>query len=71
LFRRANLERLNYLFSEVIVLARTLGLIRLGLIALDGTKIRANAAVDSFKKAEHQLLAKWRDSFLVFTKILI
>lgn len=52
LFRQTNLERLNYLFSEVIVLARALGLIRLGLIALDGTKIRANAAVDSFKKVK-------------------
>ena len=52
LFRQTNLERLNYLFSEVIVLAKALGLIRLGLIALDGTKIRANAAVDSFKKVK-------------------
>jgi transposase len=52
LFRRANLARLNYLFSEVIVMTRALGLIRLGLIALDGTKIRANAAVDSFKKVK-------------------
>jgi len=54
LFRQTNLERLNYLFSEVevIVLARALGLIRLGLIVLDGTKIRANAAVNSFKKVK-------------------
>ena len=52
LFRQSNLERLNYLFSQVILLAKGLKLVRLGLIALDGTKVRANAGVASFKKAE-------------------
>jgi len=49
LFRRSNLERLNKLFSEIILLANGLKLVRLGLIALDGTKVRANAGVNSFK----------------------
>lgn len=49
LFRRSNLERINRLFGEVILLAKSLGLLRLGLIALDGTKVRANVSVESFK----------------------
>lgn len=56
LFRRSNLERLNNLFSEVILLAQGLKLVRLGLIALDGTKVRANVSVDSFKS-----LKDWAD----------
>lgn len=52
LFRRDNLERLEYVFGEVILLSKQLGLLRLGLIALDGTKIRAHASIDSFKKAQ-------------------
>lgn len=53
LFRKTNLERLNYLFSQVILLAKALKLVRLGLIALDGTKVRANVAIDSFKKVRN------------------
>jgi transposase len=49
LFRKANLDKMNYLFSQVILLAKGLKLVRLGLIALDGTKVRANVSVDSFK----------------------
>lgn len=52
LFRRSNLEQVHYIFKEVLDLAKTLGLIRLGLIALDGTKVRANVSVDSFKRIE-------------------
>jgi transposase len=50
LFRKANLDRLNYLFSQVILLAKGLKLVRLGLIALDGTKVRANVSVETFKE---------------------
>ena len=49
LFRKTNLDRLTYLFGRVLVLAGDLNLVRLGLIALDGTKVRANVSVESFK----------------------
>jgi len=52
LFRKSNLEKINYIFSEVILLAKTLGLIKLGLIAMDGTKVRANVSVESFKSVK-------------------
>jgi len=52
LFRKTNLDRLNYLFSQVILLAKGLNLIKLGLIALDGTKVRANVSVETFKEKQ-------------------
>lgn len=48
-FRRCNEAAIDRLFAEVMVLARALGLVRLGLVALDGTKVRAGAGAESFK----------------------
>lgn len=56
-FRRCNQTAIDRLFAEVLVLAKALGLIRLGLLALDGTKVRANAGVKSFKTVK-----KWREA---------
>jgi len=56
LFRKTNLDRLTYLFGQVLLLARDLKLVRLGLIALDGTKVRANVSVESFKSIKN-----WED----------
>src|SRR5688572_1455134 len=43
-FRLRHLPELKGLFVEVARLARELGLVRLGTIALDGTKVKANAS---------------------------
>jgi len=43
-FRRLHLEALKGLFVQVLRLCRAAGLVRLGHVALDGTKIRANAS---------------------------
>ena len=43
-FRLRHLPELKELFVQVAVLARELGLVKLGTIALDGTKIKANAS---------------------------
>jgi len=56
LFRKTNLDRLTYLFGQVLLLARDLKLVRLGLIALDGTKVRANVSVESFNSIKN-----WED----------
>lgn len=55
LFRRSNLTSINKLFAEVLMLAKELGLLRLGLVALDGTKVSANAGIGSFKR-----IKEWR-----------
>ncbi|WP_207782872.1 transposase, partial [Phytoactinopolyspora limicola] len=43
-FRSAHEQALEDLLTESLVLATKLGMIRLGVLALDGTKIKANAA---------------------------
>lgn len=43
-FRRRHLEALGELFVQTVKLARDAGLVRLGHVALDGTKIKANAS---------------------------
>ncbi len=43
-FRQRHLKALSALFVQVLRLCRKAGLVRLGHIALDGTKIRANAS---------------------------
>jgi len=52
IFRRSNIAKINDIFSQVLILAKNLKLLKLGTIALDGTKVRASAAVDSFKKVK-------------------
>ena len=43
-FRRRHLEALRGLFVQVLRIARKAGLVSLGYVALDGTKIKANAS---------------------------
>ena len=43
-FRRRHLKALSALFVQVLLLCRQAGLVKLGHVALDGTKVRANAS---------------------------
>lgn len=43
-FRAFHLEELSALFIQVVKLARECGLVKLGTIAVDGTKVKANAS---------------------------
>src|ERR1035437_1921358 len=43
-FRRRVLKKIEGLFVQVLVLAREMGLLKLGALGLDGTKIHANAS---------------------------
>src|SRR4051812_19794196 len=51
--RRRFLEEIQALFVEVLQLAREIGVLKLGTIALDGTKIHANASRHSALSYEH------------------
>lgn len=46
-FRRRHQAQIADLFCQVIALARELGMVRLGLLAVDGTKVRAQASLGS------------------------
>jgi len=43
-FRRRHLEALGRLFAQVLQLCREAGLVKLGHVAIDGTKVKANAS---------------------------
>jgi transposase len=43
-FRKENLEMMGVLFAEVLRLCKKAGLVKLGHVAIDGTKIHANAS---------------------------
>ena len=50
-FRQWHAADMQALFVEVLKLCRAAGLLRLGVVALDGTKINANAALDANRTA--------------------
>src|SRR4028119_1576555 len=60
-FRRTHLARLEALFVEVLKLCALAGLAKVGTIALDGTKVKANASrhkamsYDRMKSEEERL----------------
>jgi len=43
-FRRRHLEALSGLFAQILQLCREAGLVKLGHVAIDGTKVKANAS---------------------------
>lgn len=63
-FRKRHLEALGALFVQVLQLCRQAGLVKLGHVALDGTKVRANASKHKamsyrrMQKAERELAAE-------------
>src|SRR4029453_3280625 len=70
-FRRRHLKALGALFVKVLQLAEKAGLVKLGHVALDGTKIKANASkhkamsYERMKKREAELKAeveRWLDA---------
>lgn len=69
-FRKRHLAALGELFVQVLQLCRQAGLVKLGHVALDGTKVRANASKHKamsyarMQKAERELAAEvegWLD----------
>ena len=63
-FRKRHLAALSGLFQQVLRLCREAGLVKLGHVALDGTKIKANAGINKamsygrMKQAEPKLAAE-------------
>jgi transposase len=63
-FRKRHLPELGRLFVQVLQLCERAGLVKLGHVAIDGTKIKANASkyqslsYERMKDAEHELAAE-------------
>ena len=52
-FRRRFLKEIEALFVQVLMMAREMGVLKMGTVALDGTKIHANASRHSALSYEH------------------
>jgi transposase len=52
-FRRRFLDEIKGLFEQVLLVAREMGVLQMGTVALDGTKIHANASRHSALSYEH------------------
>lgn len=52
-FRRRFLPQIEKLFVQVLVLAREMGVLKLGTVGLDGTKVHANASRHSALSYDH------------------
>jgi transposase len=57
-FRAFHLKELSELFVQVVRLAREMGLVKLGTIAVDGTKVKANASRHMAMSYSHMLKAE-------------
>jgi transposase len=57
-FRAIHLQELSELFVQVVRLAREMGLVKLGTIAVDGTKVSANASRHKAMSYGHMLKAE-------------
>src|ERR1035437_7537339 len=53
IFYRRQMESATYDFVQVLLLAREMGMLKLGTLGLDGTKIHANASRHSALSYEH------------------
>jgi transposase len=52
-FRKDNGAALEDLFKQVLRLCKEAGLVKVGVVALDGSKVKANAALESNRTYEH------------------
>ncbi|MBX7259922.1 MAG: transposase, partial [Candidatus Hydrogenedentes bacterium] len=57
-FRALHLKELSELFVQVVRLAREMGLVKLGTIAVDGTKVKANASRHKAMSYERMVAAE-------------
>ncbi len=57
-FRRRNLEALSELFVQILRLCQEAGMVNLGHVALDGTKVQANASKHKAMSHERMLKAE-------------
>ena len=54
-FRKRFLEELKTLFAQILTIAHTMGVLNLGKVSLDGTKVKANASKHKALSWEHAL----------------
>ncbi len=51
-FRKDNLESFEYFFKEVLLMCKSLGMVKAGMVSIDSTKLAANAAIGTFRTVQ-------------------
>jgi len=59
-FLRRHQSGVDELFAQVLGAMRQAGMVRLGRVAIDSTRIKANAAPDRLGKVDRQQVRRWR-----------
>ena len=59
-FRKDNVDALSGLFVQVLALCQQAGLVKLGHVALDGTKVKANASKHKAMSYQRRRQRSWR-----------
>jgi transposase len=59
-FLRRHGEAIEELFTQVLSWARRAGMARLGRVAIDSTRIQANASPDRLEKRDREQVRRWR-----------
>lgn len=59
-FLRRHNEAIEELFTQVLGWARAAGMARLGRVAIDSTRIQANASPDRLEKRDQEQVRRWR-----------
>jgi transposase len=59
-FLRRHTEAIEEMFTQVLGWARQAGMARLGRVAIDSTRIQANASPDRLEKRDRQQVGRWR-----------
>ena len=57
-FRKRHLSALGYLFVEALALCQAAGMVRLGRVALDGTRVRDNASKRKVMRMRHAWMSE-------------
>jgi len=65
--RSEHADSISQIFIEVVRLCASLGMVGLGHIAFDGTKLKANASVRQTREKESQLF-EFNKPLVIFTK---
>ena len=68
-FRKDNLESFEYFFKEVLLMCKTLGMVKAGMVSIDSTKLAANASIGAFRTPQE--LAEWEQQVTTQIKEVI
>lgn len=68
-FRKDNLESFEHFFKEVLLMCKSLGMVKAGMVSIDSTKLAANASIGAFRTIQE--LEEWEQQVALKIKEVI